>query len=115
MRISDWSSDVCSSDLYMHSRHPRILVQRGRRCASRKPLFAGTDLVGVGLHVSTQYLIDSGLVAPPGLPEIRENIGIKPQRDLPLVLGRWHAGSCPLGIGGAWRKDRKSTRLNSSH
>src|SRR3546814_10603462 len=39
MRISDWSSDVCSSDLLLHLRHPAVAMQgdvaaglaRGRR------------------------------------------------------------------------------------
>src|SRR3546814_10363759 len=26
MRISDWSSDVCSSDLQLHSSHPRLRI-----------------------------------------------------------------------------------------
>src|SRR3546814_13602130 len=42
MRISDWSSDVCSSDLHVrcHSRHPDRRGRhrpRDRRCDARRP------------------------------------------------------------------------------
>src|SRR3546814_18434872 len=38
MRISDWSSDVCSSDLGWRFRRPRLeKPHRPRRCASRAP------------------------------------------------------------------------------
>src|SRR3546814_16945953 len=36
MRISDWSSDVCSSDLIEHSRHHRPRLRRHRRRAARR-------------------------------------------------------------------------------
>src|SRR3546814_1465840 len=35
MRISDWSSDVCSSDLAACDRHRRILESLGGRCVPR--------------------------------------------------------------------------------
>src|SRR3546814_10696350 len=36
MRISDWSSDVCSSDLYRHRAQRQEPVQRGR-CVQESP------------------------------------------------------------------------------
>src|SRR3546814_6582282 len=32
MRISDWSSDVCSSDLRPHSRHAKVVPRSDSRC-----------------------------------------------------------------------------------
>src|SRR3546814_18575916 len=36
MRISDWSSDVCSSDLRLPRRRSDAHVRRGRRCVSHQ-------------------------------------------------------------------------------
>src|SRR3546814_1107871 len=100
MRISDWSSDVCSSDLGRgradrpHQRAARRLTMSRRRHHERKPDAAPADVdrkPGGPLDpfaILVEYERKS-LAHVAGLPE---------QLDAP----------------GLWR-DRKSTRLNSSH
>src|SRR3546814_1015928 len=112
MRISDWSSDVCSSDLSPSS---------------------------LGHHVETQTFVglqadDEAIdwFAAGGLQD-RVRHAAKVDDDLCKALlhalagaqVEWHAGPAPViefgldrdeGFGAARRReDRKSTRLNSSH
>src|SRR3546814_6054884 len=94
MRISDWSSDVCSSDLH-HLDEPRLdlrerLPERGPHAAcdgAGGPGAAHADGGGAGLH--------------------------RAQR------ARRHGAAVRLRAGGVGEgtdaEDRKSTRLNSSH
>src|SRR3546814_1722483 len=89
MRISDWSSDVCSSDLEQQVR--------------TFDHFANTVAVFLG-----------GLAA-----NFRIGPGPQTTRDLDAeldLIGR-HAAfeMIAIGIGAHEVKDRKSTRLNSSH
>src|SRR3546814_9720582 len=87
MRISDWSSDVCSSDLVPG--HLHIRAQYGHQLYVPGKLQAGgQSLDGFGGH----FL----------LVEI-QGVGGRRRRKLAGVL----AICCP--------RDRKSTRLNSSH
>src|SRR3546814_5420698 len=101
MRISDWSSDVCSSDLViifvilpLRSRALKPAagearaLQSGddRRVASH--IFPYKISAMVGDHRQNRALIDA------------EIIGIEPPQ---------------FGIDDRMRRDRKSTRLNSSH
>src|SRR3546814_9781395 len=94
MRISDWSSDVCSSDLL----EVGVLFGIGRggtawpdeRCVEGRRLEAGCD-IGIDHHLIGRLPIGAHF---PG-DEIRRGIiGLRPE------------------AGG---RDRKSTRLNSSH
>src|SRR3546814_4925961 len=108
MRISDWSSDVCSSDL-------RVLLQIGENRELRR-LFPS-----VGMHIiHVQY-------SAPELQKVRhrdyaEIAGAIMQNDtagaeeaarrhvdnVRTAIADWHARRSGAG-------DRKSTRLNSSH
>src|SRR3546814_1026446 len=117
MRISDWSSDVCSSDLSC----ARALAGAASARASAVPLRALVDsrmfspLIGFSFFVSAvaaereahpvqdgggrrrdMIVLGEGDMAEPGQAGIAEGIG---------ELAR--------GIDRA--RDRKSTRLNSSH
>src|SRR3546814_1106194 len=102
MRISDWSSDVCSSDLLVAALgHPGDVLARPlgleteahRGDAER----AGDlpDLVEVGVHLGAGVV--DGLQGRAGKLELAARL-------------ERHAGAV-LGEG----EDRKSTRLNSSH
>src|SRR3546814_4263681 len=93
MRISDWSSDVCSSDLH-------TLLREGR------------DIAGAGQEAAFQlggrHLVQRG--RQPGIVEPADPAGID------------EAGGAEGGILVPARmvrrlveQDRKSTRLNSSH
>src|SRR3546814_14772673 len=46
MRISDWSSDVCSSDLALHRRIALVLFRAARHREEAPELFAGDLIVG---------------------------------------------------------------------
>src|SRR3546814_2248889 len=103
MRISDWSSDVCSSDLFAAP-------------AARKPLrFLGGDKAFVEAHLAVLTDLDVHTAA---LALAR--MGMIPR---PEPLAALHhddigpTGVQIVGLAGIDRchLDRKSTRLNSSH
>src|SRR3546814_8683491 len=102
MRISDWSSDVCSSDLADLAFHETIL--RGSR---NQFLMHLVPLVANALRLSFDLSVTSMETARGALP-----------------LHRRVADAILAGNGAAARAalahlielaDRKSTRLNSSH
>src|SRR3546814_7602812 len=108
MRISDWSSDVCSSDL-PQGRTRQGRVQRLKRvqfqqCGQRRTWPDGRRRYGTGCYGDLVQFARQGRIA-----FARRGAG-------PDGIGVSHA------IGQAWREhetqaaaDRKSTRLNSSH
>src|SRR3546814_3305779 len=98
MRISDWSSDVCSSDLLAHRRRDaddqRILlggaaqpVAENLRVAERTAGFLDRKCPSNGIELGDAVIFDR------------------------VGLGRSEA----LALGRHDMQDRKSTRLNSSH
>src|SRR3546814_10269276 len=101
MRISDWSSDVCSSDLplvqeptqytYGHDRNPANVQRQG--VAAPTGANAGR---GGNVPVSGQLdLFSAEGTRSPAVPEKRD--------------GFW------VNVKAVKTGDRKSTRLNSSH
>src|SRR3546814_6520391 len=96
MRISDWSSDVCSSDL--HDRRHRAEQNR----------LGHASLFGAG-NVMRNLAATSGMADMDGVRQIE--------------LGGQFDHVCRIGVhlvagislGRAAMADRKSTRLNSSH
>src|SRR3546814_2813772 len=103
MRISDWSSDVCSSDLSPWRDHNVARYQHPDR-------IAGTDgQRGLDVELAADDLLP-GLVERI-LPAVADGAG-------DIVIGvRAHLGADTeqgreRGCAG---EDRKSTRLNSSH
>src|SRR3546814_9608654 len=98
MRISDWSSDVCSSDLL-------TATSTGR-------LDLGTTEVSGALvaHSNGGVIEQGGALLVGGTTELDAGTG-----DVTLSnAGNDFMGAVDL-VGGAIRIDRKSTRLNSSH
>src|SRR3546814_10541883 len=113
MRISDWSSDVCSSDLQSHvpvSGAARADMAEDFRRLARQIL--GTDGGDrAGAHVGDAA----------GIQDRLRHAGarIKQQQDgqfgRQVVLVVVDEVADHLDAGGINRLDRKSTRLNSSH
>src|SRR3546814_4433922 len=106
MRISDWSSDVCSSDLI--GLHPIVGVPRwlagiaqledvGDIAGHRRAIGAGGTIEGAAIN-AVATIADRLEIEPAIERAAREP---EPVSDLPFEIER----------GG----DRKSTRLNSSH
>src|SRR3546814_9119234 len=103
MRISDWSSDVCSSDL------PPVAdyFQRIRRVCDKYGVLLILDEVMCGMgRTGTLHACEQDGIAP----------------DLMTIAKGLGGGYQPIGavllsgkIFEAFSKDRKSTRLNSSH
>src|SRR3546814_1841540 len=95
MRISDWSSDVCSSDLAMLAE-----VLAGRAVLLDRA--GGRDVVGGDLVAEQRQ--QAGAL----------DVGDRRRRGAhALEIGRMlHVGRIPVPAVGL---DRKSTRLNSSH
>src|SRR3546814_2701284 len=98
MRISDWSSDVCSSDLHggvrVHDGDGRRQVAEGNLVAAQLlqgSVGVGRLVVGVGIHQRAFLLEDR----------------FAQQRDDVLPFRKPLAAQAP--------QDRKSTRLHSSH
>src|SRR3546814_8113288 len=107
MRISDWSSDVCSSDLVViaaitsctNTSNPSVLIAAGlvarkARAKGLKPKPWVKTSLAPGSQVVTDYLDKAGLTD-----------------DLNALGFNLVGYGCTTCIG----KDRKSTRLNSSH
>src|SRR3546814_1942841 len=106
MRISDWSSDVCSSDLGFNV--------RADGAARKRIQDAGVD---VRYYSIIYEIIDDVTDAVSGMlgTETREQIvGIAQVRDVFRSSGIGNIAGC-LVIEGQVQRDRKSTRLNSSH
>src|SRR3546814_4354816 len=113
MRISDWSSDVCSSDL-------RVLdlgaVKGAALVAAR---FAGEELSDLGIAAEIGRIGRAGqvdaLLHPMGFASEVERTedagGLNPIAG--LGRGRQRRGGDEANAGGM--QDRKSTRLNYSH
>src|SRR3546814_1865001 len=112
MRISDWSSDVCSSDLVAHFERARL-----RRACGQAELDRDASLILVGEEAAgqaeeeegekcEQHRID-GEEQPFAVDDLGDAADIADDR---AVEARVEAG-----LGAIEKRDRKSTRLNSSH
>src|SRR3546814_9104085 len=121
MRISDWSSDVCSSDLLLFTALPvgafRVADQgRGRQPRPSRHIVripARIEGPGVDRSATIQNISLSGMALEAGLPVNPGKMLTIHLEGLPPMEGRvrWSRGSrC-----GVLLTDRKSTRLNSSH
>src|SRR3546814_4456767 len=121
MRISDWSSDVCSSDLDVSKNGRTILfvshkMDALRRLCERAILLERGRVIEQG---STEQVVAKYLVASSSHGELAD-LGAAP--DKPMRL-RWvqlldNEGRPRSNISrteGLTARDRKSTRLNSSH
>src|SRR3546814_2568291 len=114
MRISDWSSDVCSSDLHSAAAHPDRPMKWRVLAALAAMLFAVVAILR-GQRDSPQSAAPLAALGTPqrcaaydGLPpDGGAHVGMQY-----IAGGRFELGSLR---GYAEERDRKSTRLNSSH
>src|SRR3546814_10594390 len=121
MRISDWSSDVCSSDLMTkryHAEVPDFLRPSTVRANSKELKFdkldsgytvatAGSDTVGRGETLQAAHLSEVGLWPKGKAKDIMNGLlQAIPNEDDTFVFVESTARDM---------SDRKSTRLNSSH
>src|SRR3546814_4747656 len=117
MRISDWSSDVCSSDL-VHAVDTFVSSDS----PLESPRFARTPL-GAGPVIRA---LDNSSAAP--REEIDRVVSVAGKANIPIPLGttnggndgsefvRYGASDVPISWPLRYSpSDRKSTRLNSSH
>src|SRR3546814_1004984 len=107
MRISDWSSDVCSSDL-----GPGRVIARNEGAL---PNFRTTFLYGANAAIEGLDLAPMS-VADVLTPEIlRIVIDVQHERQCKRAVERGEAVIPSKKSGTLKNTDRKSTRLNSSH
>src|SRR3546814_10872581 len=119
MRISDWSSDVCSSDLdaalpddsYLALRQGSFtLFERGDASLAQGAERRAVPVTGTGLRIAAA--VPAPVTIPFGLGVLGSFIAA-----LVLLLLGYILWRLPSRIGGAQHadEDRKSKRLNSSH
>src|SRR3546814_2024418 len=102
MRISDWNSDVCSSDLAGYSRTSAPPLEPGERAVGR-------DDFG-----------DLDAIAPVDMDDLaardQRAVGIDVEQVVRGAVEFDHAALAQREqVGERHRRDRKSKRLNSSH
>src|SRR3546814_9207679 len=122
MRISDWSSDVCSSDLDQDIPRDRLLNAIMRKAeAVRGPITAQTagvhlDMLARTYAAATDDASADDILGSPfqelGLMRLVEPAGVRTVR---LVRGSKPSIAVPAFAFALHDLDRKSTRLNSSH
>src|SRR3546814_4390913 len=102
MRISDWSSDVCSSDLQVEFQRPRLASEQYRNGGKAK-------LDSVGSNEPSHATARTKLTSAHSI--WRSDACAPFRRDLAAHLGSGIHPDSPSRHGGL---DRKRTRLNSS-
>src|SRR3546814_6578579 len=128
MRISYWSSDVCSSDLQRRLRLFQILIEQDRVIEARHRI-AGRHLQPL-LVGESGALIVAGLAIEDAKPVERDHIvridlrGARERTDRRIALLGLGVEDAEIGprtgvlrnvLGQLGERDRKSTRLNSSN
>src|SRR3546814_6927614 len=134
MRISDWSSDVCSSDLAGNRSHPSIwylpanpvVIGRRNRIAFRilrwrEPAAARIEPAGGIIQSGRSAGLGHGAGFDPTVridldPDARRSFFSSTLCGARIVVGRDPFRAPAPGAG--WRsltRDRKRTRLNPSH
>src|SRR3546814_13890102 len=102
MRISDWSSDVCSSDLHDHVVEREVLDllrQRRHEVLERTGIVVEIDEDEAAPHVSTDlrqrlvHLVETGEVVC-----LRNGLEFALRRVAPGVIGPYDAARCTAGL-----------------
>src|SRR3546814_1775741 len=112
MRISDWSSDVCSSDLAIAVRVQDLKLTTQELSANRAMFgHAASTLAKLDRaadDIERTAASARGIIDGDGRNAVAEVSGAA--RELKVAIGE-----ARLTIADIGRQDRKSTRLNSSH
>src|SRR3546814_6331144 len=124
MRISDWSSDVCSSDLSYRIEGGKIFITSGEHDLSENIVHfvlarlpdAPAGVRGLSTFIVPKYRVSAdGSLGPRNAVRcvsIEHKMGMHGSATCTMAFegaNGWLAGHAHDGI------DRKSTRLNSSH
>src|SRR3546814_10896275 len=124
MRISDWSSDVCSSDLVAIGRRP---FTEGLGLKELGVAMTNRGFIEVDENFQTSvpgiYAIGDCVPGPmlahkaeeDGAVAVERMAGQKSHLDYNLVPGVVYTWPEVAGVGKTEEQDRKSTRLHSSH
>src|SRR3546814_5969500 len=120
MRISDWSSDVCSSDLPVPSKYfPGAIVQRPPDAAWRLPtpswLFALKRKAPVASSPRRLAHGQADFRGRRSDPDSGRAQRLDLARGIALSEDVHRAGMAHAALGGRMQPDRKTTRLTSSH
>src|SRR3546814_3374412 len=125
MRISDWSSDVCSSDLDLarpaRDQRPRLGNQIGEGPARLGAARIGDDAIGAEFVAAFLHGQEGGGALAAGAFRQRAELAFERHVEVDRLLAalgapaRWRIRSSPCPSPVATALDRKSTRLNSSH
>src|SRR3546814_7376129 len=112
MRISDWSSDVCSSDLPVRAEveEPGPAVAVGQ-AASESAADSGSSQISELVRRIDKYQSTRGQPAAPRAPRAAFLFETGPDGVIHWVDGVTRGTVIGLSIA----EDRKRTRLNSSH
>src|SRR3546814_4245459 len=127
MRISDWSSDVCSSDLPFSTYARRVLITLLEKGLQHEAVLIdmaarqhrGTEYLALNPYGRVPTLEEDGLVLyeSSAIMQYLEATHPQPALTPPDAKGRalvdMHLRLCDLQM--AQPTDRKSTRLNSRH
>src|SRR3546814_1913770 len=106
MRISDWSSDVCSSDL---KKALTIIAVGSGKGGVGKSTLAANLAVALRRRGVKVGLVDADIYGP-SLPKLLDSEGTKPEAQGSKLVPVPNAYGVPM-----LSTDRKSTRLKSSH
>src|SRR3546814_1477737 len=108
MRIGDWSSDVCSSDLVVG------YLRNGKRCLAARPADAAIIEREDGSYRG-ERLDDPRIEIIEVCAPMVEEDDRHACRRAELAIGEMRARGLHGAVRGRGPVDRKSTRLNSSH
>src|SRR3546814_4709843 len=112
MRISDWSSDVCSSDLVAHT--PVALAYAIVSADGTADLYVAPDKLtdAVRQHLGNAVRLHDRTAFAPALAGFAgKRIAADPDNAVAAIFDALDAGGATVLPS----RDRKSTRLNSSH
>src|SRR3546814_2509528 len=125
MRISDWSSDVCSSDLLDASPTTEVLIEESllgwkeyemevvRDRNDNAIIVCSIENVDpMGVHTGDSITVAPALTLTDKEYQIMRNASIAVLREIGVETG---GSNVQFAVNPKDGRDRKSTRLNSSH
>src|SRR3546814_13873862 len=108
MRISDWSSDVCSSDLAAFEGDDDAPFRRPALIGRPAPYQLDRGLVGFGTRVAQKYALRKTRFIHQGLCQTHRRLGMEHVAGVPEFFCLRMQRCLPVGVAMAKRIDRKS-------